>query len=382
MNVLAQDALMTAHWRLAVWAARAWRRMSWRHVLLALLIELVRDAIHPLGGVLFPPAVLPGWDPIEHYVDGSMLAAGLPIVYCVLVADEAFDDGMPALRAYGLAVVVLATVIPIAGRLFMPLLQGPGGPVPGFDEGLAQFVWWLLVGLYEGGFGLAIYAYWRVTQRAMRQAHAAATERVRNEQRLQTARLLALQSRVEPQLLFDALERVGTLHDHDPQAADTLLADLIALLRSMQLGTGAGNATVEREFGLVEAWLRVTRSAGREGVRVQLHMTPGARLIGTAPMLVLPLLRAVLTVPGAAQAQWLLSALVAGPRLQVALQSSGDGGTDAPCTLAATDLAPLREQLARLFGSDAHLTVSPEPPSVTLDLPCLLEDSDDHGIDR
>jgi hypothetical protein len=358
--------------------------MGWRHVLLAMLIEFVRNTVHPLGGIFFTPIVLPGWDPVMHFVDGSWLANGLPIVYCVLVADEAFDDGVPPLRSYGLAVVVLTIIVPIVARFyFMTILDGQGGQALGFDEGAAQFVWWSLVALYESGFGLAIYAYWRVTQRAMRQAHAAAIERVRNEQRLQTARLLALQSRVEPQLLFDALGRVGTLHDHDPQAADALLTDLIALLRSMQSGAGADNATVEREFALVEAWLRVTRSAGRESVGVQLHMTPDARPIGIAPMLVLPLLRDVLALPRATRSGWRLSARVAGQRLVITLQPEVDDGSgDAPGVLASADLSSLRDRLARLFGRAARLAVSPWPPSVTLELPRWQEDSDDVGIDR
>jgi len=278
---------------------------------------------------------------------------------------------------------VLTAVIPIVGRLFAHTLQGPGGPAPGFDEGAAQFVWWSLVVLYESGLGLAIYAYWRVTQRAMRLAHAAATERVRNEQRVRTARLLALQSRVEPQLLFDALGRVGTLHDHDPQAADALLTDLIALLRAMQPGAGADNATVEREFALVEAWLRVTCCAGRERVRVQLHMTPEARPIGIAPMLVLPLLRDVLAMPRATQRGWRLSARAAGQRLLIRLQpDADDGNRDAPGVLASADLSSLRDRLAQLFGRSARLAVSHSAPSVTLDLPRLQEDSDDVGTDR
>ena len=381
MNVLAREILVTRHWRLGVWAMRAWRRLGWRHVLLALLIELVRDSIHPLGGILFPPTILPGWDPALHFVDGSWLVIGLPIVYCVLVADEAFNDGVHPLRAYGLAVVVVTAVVPIAGRLFIRIVQG--ADAPGFAEGAAQFVWWSLVVVYEGAFGLAIYAYWRVTQRALRRAHAAATERVRNEQRVQTARLLALQSRVEPQLLFDALGRVGALHDRDPQAADALLADLIALLRSMLPGAKADNSTVEREFALVEAWLRVTRSARHEVARVRMQVTPDAQRVGIAPMLLLPLLRQVLTMHCATQTEWLLSARATGTRLLVTLQPrTDDGEFDAHGVLESADLSSLHDQLAQLFGRSAHLAVSPRPPSVTLDLPRLREDSDDDRIDR
>jgi len=382
MNVLAHEFLLTPRWRLGAWTARAWRRMGWRHVVLALFVELVRQASNPLGGIFFLPVELPGWDPPLQFLNGLWAVSGIPIVYCALVADEAFDDGVPPLRAYGLAVIALAIVVPGARRLAPVLVPGWGTPL-GVDEGAAQLVWWSLAVLYQCGLGLSIYAYWRVTQRTMRQAQAAETERVRNEQRIQTARLLALQSRVDPQLLFDALGRVDALHRRDPQAADALLADLIALLRSMQPRAVADNSTVEREFALVDAWLRVARSAGREGAQVQLQLAPDARPLGLAPMLVLPLVRTVLALPHATEGEWLLSARGAGRRLVVTLESNGDGSGDTARVLASADLSPLRDRLARLFGRTASLAVSPHPPSLTLDLPRLQEeDSDDYRPDR
>jgi LytS/YehU family sensor histidine kinase len=242
---------------------------------------------------------------------------------------------------------------------------------------VAQLLWWAQAYLYEGGFGLSIYGYWRVTQRAMQQAHAAETEHVRNEQRVQTARLLALQSRVEPQMLFDALGRVSELHGGDPQVADALLADLIALLRAMQPSAKTDTSTVEREFALVEAWLRATVSVGHEGARVQLQMTPEAPSVGIAPMLVLPLVRAVLALPRAGVCAWLLNARVAGARVVITLQAAAEAG-NAPAALADVDLSSLRDRLAELFGQSAQLTMSPRPPSVTLDLPRLQEERDDN----
>jgi hypothetical protein len=383
MNALAQAIATAPRWRLGTWALRAWRKMGWRHVLLALLIEFVRDAIHPLGGVFFPPVELPGWDFNLQFLNGAWAVRGVPIVYCVLVADEAFDDGVPPLRAYGLAVIALTVFVPLAARLFAVLAPWMGpGPVPGEDEGAVQVLWWSLVVLYECGFGLSIYAYWRVAQRAMRQVQAAETERLRSEQRVQTARLLALQSRVEPQLLFDALGRVGTLHDHDPLAADALLADLIALLRSLKPAARGDNSTVDKEFALVEAWLRVTRSTGREDACVRLQMTPESATVGMPPMLLLPLLREVLALPRALQSPWRISAEVVRQRLRVTLQPDADSGeTDVPM-LAQANLGPLHEQITRLFGPAAQLAVSARPQSMMLDLPPLLGDDDDHGIDR
>jgi len=125
------------------------------------------------------------------------------------------------------------------------------------------------------------------------------------------------------------------------------------------------------------------RSAGHGGARVQLHMTPDARPVGIAPMLVLPLLREVLACPRAATSDWLLSARVAGQRLLVTLQpNAADIDADAPGVLASADLSSLHDRLAQLFGRSASLATSTRPPCLTLDLPRLQEDSDDDRAER
>jgi len=382
MSVLARKAFHAPTGRLCTWAGRAWRRFSWKHVLLAVALNFVLPALNPLGGVLFPPADLPGWDRIARFFDGAGVFNGLMIVFSVLVADEAFEDGVSPLRAYGLAAIAIAVGTPLVRHSLAAILISLGAVehLAGEDEGIAQLVWWWQAALYKSAFGLSIYAYWRVTQRAVRQAQAAETEQARNEQRVQTARLLALQARVEPQLLFDALNQVRSLHTSDAQAADALLADLIALLRAMQPTAKKDTSSVENEFELAEAWVRVARSAGRGSTRLQLHIAPEARSVGIAPMLVLPLLRSVFRLRGANECQWLLSASVLGPRLIVTLQQAEAGHEQV--AIGGVDVASIQDRLAQLFGQSARLTVSSRPPSVELDLPRLHEDSNDDRADR
>lgn len=375
MMTLAHHVPAMPRWRLATWAARAWRRMGWRHVLLALALQVARDVFGPLGGIFFLPVAPAGWLRFARYLDGSWMVGGISIVYCVLVADEAFDDGFPPLRAYGLAVLAFATFVPIADWFLAGLMGW-------FRQGAPSIAWWVQDLLFRGGLGMSIYAYWRVTQRAMRRAQAAETDRVRDEQRVQTARLLALQSRVEPQLLFDSLGRIGELHVRQPQAADALLADLIALLRAVLPGAKVDNSTVDREFALVEAWLRVTRDPTGGVARVLLRMTPDARPAGIAPMLVLPLLRAVLAIPCAGQREWVLTAKTASGRLIVTLQSDVDAGAEGADLFARADLTWLEDRLIQLFGRFARLAASSDSPMLTLDLPLLQGDLDDHRPDR
>ena len=380
--MIALHGAMARRGRLAAWATRAWREMNWRHILLAFAIKLVRNAINPLGGVFFPPVAPPGWDPLANDLTGCWLITSMAIVYGVLVADAAFDDGVSPLRAYGTLVVALVVIVPTLDTLADPLVSRIDKHLyTGHEEGGAQLLWWALVVLYESGFALTMYAYWKVTRRSLRAAQASETARMLDEQRVQTAQLLALQSRVEPQLLFDALERVGILHRRDPGAADQLLADLISLLRSIQPSAGVDSSTLQREFELVEAWLRVVHSAGQTAARVEMPTATRTMSVEVAPMLILPLVRAVLAVPRSDARTWRLGARLAGGRLVVALDATA-GDMGAADVLRSADFGALNERLARLFGSSARLTIADCPPSVMLDLPRLLEDSDDDRADR
>ena len=380
MNALAHEIPVTPHWRLGAWAARAWHRMGWRHVLLALVLHFARHVFGPLGGIFFLPfEPEPGFAPVVALLvgllDGQWIVPNVLIIYCVLVADEAFNGGVPPLRAYGLAVVAMSTLIPVIGWHL-------AGLVGWRRMGAPSMLFAALAILFQEGLAVSIYAYWRVTQRAIRQAQAAETERVRNEQRVHAAKLLALQSRVEPQMLFDALGRIRELHVREPQAADALLSDLIALLRAMLPGASTGNSTVEREFALVDAWLHVTRKAAHGAADVRLRIAPDAHSIGIAPMLVLPLLRTALVLPHAKQPEWSLSAQIRGDRLIVTLEADADAGIDTAGLLESADLSTLHDRLAQLFGGLARLTVSAQPPALTLDLPRLQEEPDDDRPDR
>ena len=345
--------------------------MGWRHVLLALVLQVGRDAFGPLGGVFLLPYQMVTWDLVAKYLNGSWMVGGLSIVCCVLVADEAFDDGVPPLRAYGSSVLAFSILCPALDWLF-------SGHFGWYRLEPISILWWFQVLLFQGGLGVSIYAYWRVTQRTMQRTRAVETERARNQQRVQSAKLLALQSRVESEMLFDTLARVARLHVNEPVAADALLEGLIAFLRNLQPRAAAVGSTVEREFALVAAWLRVTSSVDCHDVPVQLRMAPEARSASVAPMLILPMVRAVLVQPDAARCQWILSAQLVGPRLVVTFEPLQRDATMNP--LAAADLSSLRDRILDLLGPPARLTASLQPPGLTLDFPRVQEDSDHDRI--
>lgn len=340
---------------------------------LAAALLFLHSTIGPRGGAWLFPGQRTS-DPIADLLLGRYLCSQLPLIFAAMVADEAFEDGAPPLRAYGIALVV--------GGVVAPFLNWYGARLFGWDHvPQARMASWFSFALSanfgQGGPAMAMYGYWRVTRRSLREVQKAHAERIRNEQHLLSAKLLALQARVEPQLLFDTLSRVWRLHESDPQAADALLADLIALLRALLPGGTAVVSNVGREFELVAAWMRVARDLGEPAdVTVEApDRTKADRVV--APMIVLPALRAALASPAGARLAWRLRAeATADGRLRITLDardgSEGSEGSEGEaCALPSDALESVRERLARLYGQDAVLTCVDAPPELTLDLPRL-----------
>ena len=104
--------------------------------------------------------------------------------------------------------------------------------------------------------GTYAYMHWRREREARHRLTVAEVDRARQAQLVQTSKLLALQARIEPQFLFDALGRVRDALDRSVDVAEQRLADLITLLRSLQPATDATASSLGREFALVHAFGR------------------------------------------------------------------------------------------------------------------------------
>jgi hypothetical protein len=374
------------------WLARAWRRLGWRQVALAAVVSVLAATFGPNGGAfLFPgPRVS---DPFAELLGGRWLCTILPLVFAAMVADEAYEDGVAAVLAYGVALALGAFV---AGEIDATIGRWGGWNRSG---SWLPNAFRLKQALLQGSLAFAIYAFWRTTRRALRRVQVSEAERLVGRQQLLGARLMALQARVEPQFLFDALSRIGALHEHDAQGADALLTDLIALLRAMLPTGSAATSSVAREFALAGAWLRVQHHMGAS-IDVQIAASPLAAPSGLAAMLVLPLLQEIGAKPGAASLAWRLSgelvpsvvdldgspASARTPRLRLRLAPN----VPLPEAVRAAQVTPgvvrLRERLAELYGSAATLSVvllANDAPAFELDLPIIPEyAADDHRPDR
>ena len=373
------DAQTSKAWRLGSWFAGAWRRLGWRQVALAALLSLLAGVLAPNGGVVFLSEGFRVTNLIGDLLAGRWVWAILPLVFAAMVADEAYADGVHPALAYGGALLLGSFAAACLDALGASLL---GSRWPAWVESVSNTnrVKFLLA---QSTLVMAVYGYLRTTQHALDRVRRFETGFVRDRQQLLSARLLALQARVEPQFLFDALTRIGALHEHDPTTADAMLADLIALLRAM-LPTGtAPTSTVEREFALASAWLRVQRHLGVP-IEIEIEASPLAARSALGPMLVLPLLQEMLALPRARSVAWRLDAepvasteaMPRTPRLRIRLAPEIPEAPAGSVGAATAPPARLRERLAELHGDAATLAMHALPEglaSFVLELPLAQE---------
>jgi hypothetical protein len=346
-----------------------------------------------MAGPLLPGAGQRNWAVPALY---NILQFGLPTVAAVRLADAAIEQGASASGCY----LVVAVVVPIFGVwLFGPLLMPLLGSDPGWS--LVNDLWlWTGTGVLLA-LGLAAYAHWRAGERALARQHAAEGERACQLQRLHAARLLALQARVEPELLFATLDEVraragdGSTQDDD---AERLLADLIGLLRRLLPSAQANRSTLARELALVQAQARLgaqamARHAGPgqddpPSAMPRLHPLP--RVVATLPAecehvefapLVLPALLRLLDPSGSRP--WFLTARriaadSADPRLLLELRRDDSAATGPVAADTHTQAAVLLERLQAVLGPSARLDLSPHGEiAAMLDLPwCPVPPSD------
>jgi hypothetical protein len=339
---------------------------TWGHTALGVAIIV----LGPAGGLVFFPVPTA----LKHYETAvlfNVLMFGLPIVLAVRLADRAVDRGARAWATYGLAVLGVAVVGSWLGW-WLGLSWWSGHPASH-----ARNAWIAIAIATLYGLGVAAYVQWRGAQRAQVRLHRVQAERAHQLHQLQVQRLLALQARVDPQLLFDTLRGVLDRVPVDPRAADALLADLIALLRAMLPGPGpVPSSSVQREWELLRAHASV-----RGNPAPRLQAPPDAVRASVPPMLLLPLLRLLQETVGSAR-RCAVSARCDGPRLLLTLAADDDadpsGLSASPATIGDDALAPLRERLAGLFGADAALHLRHGPwPSMVLDLPYRDDDRAD-----
>jgi len=272
------------------------------------------ETLFHLGGRAIPPLFFESLA-IVH------LAMALGLTVATGRADAAVDAGAPPLGAYGRAVLVGTAFGALAQYalhlvLRMPSAHDPIGGPPGV---LAQplrvfleYLLWCTIGVY-------VYARLRSQRRAAARLQESLLEHQRLRRRTVEAQLQALQARVEPTLLRDTLLQVRARSDRDPAAARYLLDELASFLRAALPAVDAPAADVAAELAAVRSYAAL-RCAPFEhvGAGVEVHADSAALGAGLPPMLLMPLVEALLG--GATPARLIIEARRRDATVEVALR--------------------------------------------------------------
>jgi LytS/YehU family sensor histidine kinase len=180
-------------------------------------------------------------------------------------------------------------------------------------------------------------------------------------EQLASARLLAIQARVDPQLLFDMLAAVKRFYEKDVARAERLLDDLSAFLRSALPRLRSARSTLQVEFDLARSYVRLLRDAGAASIELQMDLPTALASAGFPAGVLLPLLAG----PSAEPRRITLHAAARGDVLCVRV-------SDSSAALAQT-LEQLRGSMSSLYGDGFNLQHRPQGTGASIELELPLE---------
>ncbi len=187
----------------------------------------------------------------------------------------------------------------------------------------------------------------------------------RVEAELATAQVRALEARLQPHFLFNALNTISSVMYTDPATADTMLSRLADLLRRT-LRTEQPEIPLGQELGTVELWLDVMRArfADRMEVVMDVPRTLHAALV--PPLVLQPLLENALE-HGAPDMTRVTRIVVSGARaggtLRLEVRDDGPGlqVSEEEAFTRGIGLSTTRERLHSMYGDAASITLGTAP---------------------
>jgi two-component sensor histidine kinase len=213
-----------------------------------------------------------------------------------------------------------------------------------FMEGANDVVgFWLLVGIVVG-----VDAWRAARERAVREAELKAE--------LARAQVKALEQRLHPHFLFNALNTVSSVMYEDPAAADRMIAGLSDLLRRALRAGEAQEVPLAEELSLLERYLEIMRARFSDRLAVAVEVDEDARAALVPPLLLQPLVENAIrhgADPASHRVDASLSVKKDGAKLKVAVRDHGRGLDGTPPE--GVGLSTTAQRLDALYGSAQRL---------------------------
>ncbi len=218
-----------------------------------------------------------GWVAYVAYKGDNLLRTLLTLPLFALVL-----HGIERLRMTGTRRIAAVTAVSLACSLLAAAVMTWALPYPPLAiqvGGSASLEAWFLYSMWAN---LVIVVLAIVTLDHLRERRRA-VERLRTaqdrgrvvRQQLARAQLMAIQARVDPQLLFDMLKAVKGFYQQDTDRAERLLDELAAFLRAALPRLRSPDSPLEIEFELVASYTRMLQIACATPVRFTAEVPAG-----------------------------------------------------------------------------------------------------------
>jgi len=197
--------------------------------------------------------------------------------------------------------------------------------------------------------------------------HEAERERLARE--LSESQLRLLRAQIEPHFLFNTLGAVQQLAERGAPRAAELTGNLIAFLRASFAEMRSEQVSLEAEFGLVEAYLRVMQMRMGARLAFTLNLPPALYAVRVPSMILLTLAENAIKhgiEPSLRGGEVSVSAAALDGAIRIRVQDSGVGMAATPG--AGTGLENVRHRLQLSYGDAASLALHDADPGVIADI--------------
>lgn len=251
----------------------------------------------------------------------------------------------------------------------MRMLVGPDYRERVFDEWMFQLLTTVI--LYTAGvaLGLTVQSFDRRRERRESESQLEVLAR--------EAELTAIKAQLQPHFLFNSLNSILALIDHDPAEARRMLTRLASLLHSVFERLDEPLVPLDRELETIRDYLDIERIRFGDRMTFSVEAENGARQLPVPPFLLQPIVENAVKhgiEPYAKPGTVRVIGKLEGARLRLSVSDTGQGIDGTPSS-KGRGLTLTRRRLETVYGSDAA-TVRAERDAdgftVTLDLPMLV----------
>jgi hypothetical protein len=210
--------------------------------------------------------------------------------------------------------------------------------------------------------GTVMHLYDRRARRDARVLADAQLQLAEVQRRVLAEQLQGAQASVDPEFLFDTLNRVRLHFTSDAPRARGLLEALIRYLRAALPARGDAGYTLGQQAELLRAYVEIESLAAGDRLHARIELPAALVARPLAPLLLLPLAANALRhgIGASGEGEVALRAWAGDGRFVIDIEDDGSGRVAA--IREGAGLAAVRQRLAALYGVGARLTLMDREP--------------------